>query len=73
MATQVQELLHSFDGLSDEEQREAASEILLKTVRFNFPPLHGEDFVYCADDLFLTLEEEENAYGDTPTRGCVVG
>lgn len=63
MTTQVQKLLHSFDGLSDEEQREAASEILLKTVHFDFPPLRDEDFVYCADDLFLALEEEENAHG----------
>jgi hypothetical protein len=63
MTTPVQELLHAFEGLSNDEQREAASEILHRTVQFDFPSLRDDDLVYCADDLFLALEEEEAVYG----------
>ena len=63
MTTQVQEFLHAFDGLSNDEQREAAFEILHRTVQFDFPSLSDDDLVYCADDLFLSLEEEEAVYG----------
>jgi len=62
MTVQVQNFLHDFEKLSLSEQREAASEILHKTVGFNFPPLSDDTLVYSADDLFLTLEEEEAGY-----------
>ncbi len=62
MTAQVQKFLHDFEKLSSCEQQEAASEILHKTVGFNFPPLRDDTLVYAADDLFLTLEEEEAVY-----------
>ena len=63
MTTQVQELLHSFERLSHDEQWELAFEILRRTVQFNFPPLQNEDFVYCAEELFLALDQEEAVNG----------
>ena len=56
MTAQVQKILHDFEKLSSHEQREAASEILHKTVCFNSPPLCDDTLVYSADDLFLILK-----------------
>ncbi len=59
MTMPVQELLHSFERLSDDEQWELAFEILRRTVQFDFPPLQDDELVYCAENLFLALDQEE--------------
>jgi hypothetical protein len=63
MNTHVQELLYSFDRLSNHEQREVAVEILRRTLQFDFPSLQDDDLVSCAEDLFLALDQEEAAHG----------
>lgn len=61
MTAQVQELLHIFEGLSNSEQWDFAFEILRRTVQFDLPLLQDDDFVYCAEELFLALDQEEAA------------
>jgi len=63
MTMPVQELLHSFERLSDDEQWELAFEILRRTVQFDFPPLQDDELVYCAENLFLALDQEEAVNG----------
>lgn len=63
MTMQVQELLHSFERLSDDEQSELAFEILRRTVQFDFPPLQDDELVSCAENLFLALDQEEAVNG----------
>ncbi len=63
MTPYVQELLYSFDRLSNHEQREVAFEILRRTLQFDLPPLQDEDLVCCAEALFLGLDQEEAAHG----------
>jgi hypothetical protein len=52
MTALVQELLNTFDRLTDSERLELALEILKRTVDLDFPPLSD-------DDLVLDAEEDE--------------
>jgi len=63
MSTAVQELLNSFDALSDNEKHEAAAELLrriLRDVPGDFPE---EALVAAAEELFLELDAREAADG----------
>ncbi|PPS42332.1 hypothetical protein [Chroococcidiopsis sp. TS-821] len=60
MTASVQELLDAFDRLTNSERLELVSEILKRTVDFDFPPLSDEDLVQNAEGLFLELDEQEN-------------
>jgi len=42
MRAAAQSLLHAFDRLSKDEQREVASEILGRILQIDYPPLDGE-------------------------------
>jgi len=62
MAALVQELLNTFDRLTDSERLELVLEILKRTVYLDFPPLSDEDLVLNAERLFLELDEQEAVY-----------
>lgn len=61
MTRAVQELLKSFDALSDLEKRQAAAEVLRRTM-LNAPPVVSDDaLTEAADTLFLDLDAGEEA------------
>ncbi|MDZ8138649.1 MAG: hypothetical protein RM049_25640 [Nostoc sp. DedQUE04] len=62
MTALVQELLDTFDRLTDAEQLDLVLEILKRTVDLDFPPLSDENLVLNAEELFLELDEQEALY-----------
>jgi len=58
MTALVQELLDTFDQLTDSERLDLLLEILKRTVYLDFPPLSDEDLVLNAEELFLELDEQ---------------
>ncbi len=56
MTASVQELLITFDSLTEPERLEIVLEILKRVTRLDFPPLSDEDLVWNAEELFLELE-----------------
>jgi hypothetical protein len=62
MTALVQELLNTFDRLTDSERLELVLEILKRTIDLDFPPLSDEDLVLNAEALFRELDEEEALY-----------
>ncbi len=63
MNISAKEFLHSFEYLPDKEKQEVAFEIIRRTAKFNLPDLKDENFVYCAEELFLELDKEESENG----------
>jgi len=61
MSTTVEEILDSFDHLSETEKRELASEIIRRTVELDLPSLKDEELVLNAEALFLELDQRESA------------
>lgn len=62
MTALVQELLNTFDRLTDSERLELVLEILKRTVDLDFPPLSDEDLVLNAEGIFLELDKRESAH-----------
>lgn len=62
MTALVQELLNTFDRLTDSERLDLILEILKRTVYLDFPPLSDEDLALTAEGLFLELDEQEVLY-----------
>jgi hypothetical protein len=62
MAISVQEILSTFDSLTESEQQEIALEILKRVSSLNLPQLSDEDLVLNAEGLFLELDREEAKY-----------
>jgi hypothetical protein len=62
MTAAVQELLDTFDNLTYSERLDLLSEILRRTVYLDFEPLSDEELTLNAEDVFVTLDEEELAY-----------
>ncbi|MFN6534986.1 MAG: hypothetical protein RM021_001255 [Nostoc sp. EkiNYC01] len=62
MNTSVQELLSTFDRLSEHERLEIVLEILKRVTHLEFLPLSDEDLVWNAEEIFLELDKEESAY-----------
>ena len=60
MGTTVQDLLQSFEGLSEAEKKEVASEILRRSARFEILSLSDEELVLNAEELFLELDRQES-------------
>ncbi|MCI0419995.1 MAG: hypothetical protein L0387_13735 [Acidobacteria bacterium] len=60
MGTTVQDLLQSFEGLSEAEKKEVASEILRRSAKFEILPLSDEELVLNAEELFLELDRRES-------------
>jgi hypothetical protein len=63
MTALVQELLDTFDRLTDSERLDLVLEILKRTIYLDFPPLSDEDLVLNAEGIFLELDEQEASYG----------
>ncbi|MDF5728515.1 MAG: hypothetical protein PUP92_10880 [Rhizonema sp. PD38] len=55
----MQNLLNSFENLSESEKWEMASEIVKRTVSFDFPALSDEDLTLSAEEFFLELDKRE--------------
>jgi len=64
MTANVRQLLNSFDQLPEADQREAAVEILRRSLQIEIPPLDDAELVECAEELFLSLDQQE-AEGET--------
>jgi len=62
MTALVQELLNTFERLTDSERLELVLEIFKRTIDLDFPPLSDQDLVLNAEALFLELDEEEALY-----------
>jgi len=58
MTTSVQHILHSFELLSEAEKWQLASEIILRTLEFDLPPLTDEELVLNAEEIFLALDKK---------------
>lgn len=61
MNTVVQELLNSFDQLTDSERQEFAAEILKRIVHLDSQPLSDDDLALNAEELFVELDKQESA------------
>ena len=60
MTTDIKEILNTFDLLPDNDKKDLASEILRRTVHFDFPPLTDEELIQSAEKLFLDLDRRES-------------
>ncbi len=59
MATAAQQLLYTFDLLSEAEKQTVVCELLRRVRDFDFSPLSDEELVANAEALFLDLDREE--------------
>ncbi|HEY9645315.1 MAG TPA: hypothetical protein V6C88_03045 [Chroococcidiopsis sp.] len=60
MTASVQELLDTFDRLTNPERLDLVLEILKRTVELEFPPLSDEDLIFNAEKVFLELDRQES-------------
>ena len=63
MTAIVQELLDTFDRLTDSERSDLLLEILKRTIHLDFPSLSDEDLVLNAEGIFLELDDQEASCG----------
>jgi hypothetical protein len=63
MKKSVENLLESFERLTEDAKREAAAEILKRSAKFKLPPLDDEALLEAADNIFLELDKEESRHG----------
>lgn len=61
VTTAVQQLLTSFEALTDIEKCEAADEVLRRSLRLGYAPLPDEALVAAAEGTFLDLDAREAA------------
>jgi len=59
MTATVENLLVSFEKLSEPEKRDLAIEVVRRTDIFGAPDLSDEEQTLLAEDLFLALDREE--------------
>lgn len=59
MSVTVQDVLDSFDALSDSEQYEVAIEVLRRTAHATTPDIADDTLLALADNLFHELDEQE--------------
>jgi hypothetical protein len=55
----VQQILQSFEHLSEEDKRQILRELLRRSVTLDAPPLSEEQLVRAAEDLFLQVDRSE--------------
>ena len=70
MTTDIKEILNTFDLSPDNDKKDLASEILRRTVHFDFPPLTDEELIQSAEKLFLDLDRRESKMPN-PQRGVL--
>ncbi len=58
MTILVEELLNTFERLTDSERLDLVLEILKRTIYLDFPPLSDDDLVLNAEGIFLELDED---------------
>ena len=63
MTTTVENILNSFELLSEYEKIELASEIMRRTAKSGFSPLTDDELVYLADEVFIELDKVESEDG----------
>jgi hypothetical protein len=68
MTVSVQQLLESYDHLSEHERHEALVEILRRATGTGLPPLDGEALTEIAAMTFQELDEREAADDRTKSR-----
>ena len=61
MDKSVEALLESFERLPNEAKREAASEIIRRSVKLSLPQLEDEALAQAAENLFLELDKRESS------------
>ena len=59
MTATVENLLVSFEKLSETEKYDLAIEVVRRTDIFGAPELSDDELALAADDLFLALDREE--------------
>ncbi len=59
MNSESQQLLNSFEQLSEVEKQQIAAEILRRNLVQDIPPLFDEKLLLSAEALLLTLDEVE--------------
>ena len=59
MTQTVENLLVSFEKLSETEKHDLAVEVIRRTDIFGAPELSDEELTLAAEDLFLALDREE--------------
>lgn len=64
-----QQVLNSFEQLSEAEKQQVAAEILRRTMSLDLPPLSDEELDLCAEAVFLSLDgfeaEDEQQYTES--------
>lgn len=68
MTNAAQDLLQSFESLSDSDKREVAAEIVRRSLGLDYPPVSDEDLTRAADELFAELDRSEAGDGDSAPR-----
>jgi hypothetical protein len=63
MTHAVQQLLGTFDALTDAEKHEVAAQLLRRVVVAETGDVPEESLVLAAEELFLELDAREAAYG----------
>ncbi len=63
MTQAVQELLWTFDALTDVEKHEAAAHLLRRVIEAESGDVPEESLVAAAEELFLELDAREEADG----------
>ena len=63
MTQAVQELLNTFDALTDAEKQEAAAQLLRRVVACESGDVPTDALVAAAEELFLELDAREAADG----------
>ncbi len=61
MTVTVENLLVSFEQLTESEKHDLAIEIVRRTDIFGSPDLSDDELALAAEDLFLALDQEEAA------------
>ena len=67
MTQTVENLLVSFEQLTETEKHDLAVEVMRRTDIFGAPELSDEELALAAEDLFLALDREE-AEAEAQTR-----
>ena len=63
MNKSIEALLESFERLPEEAKREAASEIIRRSVNLSLPLLEDEAFVEAAENVFIEIDKHESKHG----------